>query len=254
MLTIIKQLNNISPHTMIFKQLSRWQAFGIHLFISALILIALLAIILFIWFPYDLIFAGGIDGLKIMMGVDLVLGPLLTLVVFAPGKKGLKLDLTLIGLLQVTCLSAGLWLVYNERPLVQLLADDGVYLLAASDFKNYQMKVDDLPSRGPKNVLLDLPENRASLGAIKFTSELVDEKPFTFRTDLYIPMNEITEERFTQRITFIQEPMTTGELEIFAKFDTHDNCAWIPIHSKHVFGYACTNRQDGIIHLSEHNY
>lgn len=246
--------NNISPHSMIFKQLNRWQAFGIHLIISVLILIALLAVIFFVWFPYDLIFAGGIDGLKIMMGVDLVLGPLLTLVVFAPGKKGLKLDLTLIGVLQTTCLFAGLWLVFNERPLVQLLADDGVHLLAASDFKNYQMKIDNLPSRGPKNVLLDLPENRASLGTIKFTSELVDEKPFTFRTDLYISMNEISDERFKQRIDFIQEPMTTGELETLAKLDTQNDCLWIPIHSKHIFGYACINHQDGIIRLSEHNY
>ncbi len=246
--------NNISPHIMIIKQLSRWKAFGIHLFISVLILIALLAMILFVWFPYDLIFAGGVGGLKIMMGVDLVLGPLLTLVVFAPGKKGLKLDLALIGFLQIACLSGGLWLVYNERPLVQLLADDGVHLLAASDFKNYQMKVDDLPSRGPKNVLLDLPENRDSLGTIKFTSEFVDEKPFTFRTDLYIPMNEITEERFKQRITFIQAPMATSELENLIKMDAQDDCTWIPVHSKHVFGYACTNHQNGIIRLSEHNY
>ena len=238
---------------MSLKVKSRWVACSIHLAISVVILVALLSLIFFSWFPYDLIFAGGIDGLKILMGVDLVLGPLLTLIVFVPGKKGLKFDLTLIGITQLGCLLAGLSLVYNERPLAQVIADDGVHLLAASDYKYYKLQLSDLPGRSPKYVMLDLPEDRTQLGTIKFTTELVDKKPFVFRTDLYMPMNQVDEQRFHQRIAFIQKMMPGQELNKLSKIGKSD-CWWIPILSKHTTGYACTHPGKGIIRLSERNF
>ena len=243
---------------------SRWSAFGLHFAISVIILIALLAVIFFVWFPYDLIYAGGITGLKIVMGVDLVLGPLLTLVVFAPGKKSLKFDLSMIALLQAGCLFAGMWLVFNERPLVQVLADDGVHLLAASDFSYYQLDLPELPGRSPKNVMLDLPEDRGALGSIKLTSEMMDEKPFVFRTDLYLPVTQVSRERFQQRIEFIQEPFVQEpsvqdpavqnppvDQEFKAlPVNEKEPCFWVPLHSKHYYGYACTNHTNGIIKLA----
>jgi hypothetical protein len=232
---------------------SRWAAFGIHLLISVIVLVALLSLIFFVWFPYDLIFAGGIDGLKILMGVDLILGPLLTLIVFKAGKKGLKFDLSMIALLQIACLIAGSWLVYNERPLIQLLADDGVHLLAASDFKQYHIQVGDLPGRSPKHIMLDLPEDRSQLGIIKFSTELSDGKPFSFRDDLYLPLSTLDEQRFQQRIKFIQSDMSQLQLEKLARLEDEE-CSWVPLVSKHNFGHACTNYGKGIIRLSERNW
>jgi len=238
---------------MSYKVESRWLAFGIHLSISLVVLIALLSLIFFVWFPHDLIFAGGIDGLKILMGVDLILGPLLTLIVYKHGKKGLVFDLSLIALLQFACLFAGTWLVFNERPLVQLLADDGVHLLAASDFKQYQIELADLPGSYPKHVLLELPEDLSILGSVKFNTELVDNKPFTFRDDLYRSIEVIGQQRFEQRIGFIQSSMSDSELARLDALSTMD-CAWVPLISKHNFGYACTNFSQGIIRLSERNF
>ena len=128
---------------------SRWTAFAIHLAISAIILTVLLGVIFFVWFPRDLIFAGGVGGLKILMGVDLVLGPVLTLLVYKQYKPSLKMDLTIIGLIQMGCLIAGMWIIFNERPLVQVLADDGVHLLAASDLRYYEMKTPDIEGPTP---------------------------------------------------------------------------------------------------------
>jgi hypothetical protein len=106
---------------------SRLGAFALHLLISALILITLLIVIFFVWYPNGLISAGGLTGLKILIGVDLILGPVLTLIVFSPGKKGLKFDLALIAIIQISCLIYGLWTIYSQRPLVQVLIDDGVH-------------------------------------------------------------------------------------------------------------------------------
>jgi hypothetical protein len=229
---------------------SRWTAFAIHLGISIIVLLVLLGIIFFVWFPRDLIFAGGIDGLKILMGVDLVLGPLLTLMVYKHDKKELKWDLTAIGVLQITCLAGGLWLIFNERPLLQVLADDGIHLLSASDFSYYDVAQPDLPGSAPKFVLLDIPENRSQLGNIKFTSEFVEKKPFAFRSDLYLPMPKQSIQSFASRIRFIQEVMPEKEVDNLPRVVSND-CSWVPVHSKHVLGYACVSYKNGIERLSE---
>ncbi len=75
--------------------MNRWKAFAIHMGASLLLFLGLLLIIINVWFP-GILFSidGGWDGLKILLGVDLVLGPLLTLLVYKAGKPGLKFDLT----------------------------------------------------------------------------------------------------------------------------------------------------------------
>lgn len=230
---------------------SRWSAFAIHLAISTVILLVLLAIIFFYWFPHDLIYAGGIGGLKILGGVDIILGPLLTLIVFKVGKKSLKFDLTVIALFQITCLCIGLWLIYNQRPLAQIVIDDGVHLLSASELKAYDTDVSNIAGRTPKKILMDIPEDLDALSGIKFTTEFMEEKPFSFRSDLYLPFSDVDETTFEKRIDFIQKQMDEKQLEDLSKRD-EKGCRWIPLISTHNQGFACINYQQGIIKLSNH--
>ena len=73
--------------------MSRIKAFLIHLGISAVIFFILLYLIIFHWYPGFLFTAdGGWQGVRIIAAVDLVLGPLLTLVVYKAGKPSLKME------------------------------------------------------------------------------------------------------------------------------------------------------------------
>jgi hypothetical protein len=54
--------------------------------------------------------------LLIVLGVDVVLGPLLTFIVYKRGKKSLKFDLCVIALVQLFFLAYGLNAVYRGRP------------------------------------------------------------------------------------------------------------------------------------------
>ncbi|SDD10677.1 hypothetical protein [Aquimonas voraii] len=98
--------------------MNRWRAFFVHLLISA-VLIGSIAFGLFsLWYPPELLgFAKGDRLFLIIAAVDIVAGPLLTLLVFKPGKPSLKFDLGVIGLLQVLFLAAGLWTVWASRPV-----------------------------------------------------------------------------------------------------------------------------------------
>ena len=238
---------------MTFNVKSRWAAFGVHLLISLFLLACLLSLIFFVWFPYDLIFAGGIEGLKMIMGVDLVLGPLLTLMVYVPGKKGLKFDLTLIGIVQIGCLTAGLWVVHNERPVVQSLSDDGVYVSAASIFIDPDAVAKALPGASPKFVMLDLPETISESMKAKRDSLLRKGGPIEMRKDLYIPMREISSEQFQARLDLIKSRLSPDKLEWFEK-QGKDGCTWVPVHSLHVTGYGCVHPDKGVIQLSNHIY
>lgn len=114
--------------------LSRWKAAGIHLLLSATIGGALVAVMLLAWYPWPLFeVAGGSGLIMILLGVDVVLGPLITLVVFRAGKKGLKIDLLFIAAVQLAALAYGVHAVFAVRPAYIVFTVDRFELVAAID-------------------------------------------------------------------------------------------------------------------------
>ena len=107
------------------RPMSRWRAAGIHLMISAAIAAAVLALMLGVWYGPTLFQAMGGAGLAlIVIGVDVVLGPALTLVVFRSGKRGLKFDLAAIALFQLAALLYGCYVVALARPAFIVFVKD----------------------------------------------------------------------------------------------------------------------------------
>jgi hypothetical protein len=98
----------------------RLRACALHLLIS-LGVAALSALLVFgIWYPYpyrDI--SSGRELFFIVVAVDVILGPLITLVVFNRSKPWaeLRIDLTFVGLLQLSALAYGLWTVAIARPV-----------------------------------------------------------------------------------------------------------------------------------------
>jgi hypothetical protein len=141
----------------------RTQACLIHLGISLSIFAVLAYLVVRVWYP-DFFFQtdGGWQGLRLLLGVDLVLGPLLTLIVYRAGKPGLRFDLTAIGVVQATCLAAGIWIVHGERPLAMVYVDGSFYSVTAQSFKEVNAPVPNLdafPGPYPKWVSVKLPED-----------------------------------------------------------------------------------------------
>ncbi len=99
---------------------SRLLAAGIHLVIS-LIVAGLAAWLVFaVWYPYPYReISGGRELFLLVVAVDVVMGPLLTLTVFNRSKPmgELRRDLAVIGILQLAALAYGLWTVAVARPV-----------------------------------------------------------------------------------------------------------------------------------------
>ena len=98
----------------------RARAAAIHLTIS-LALAALAGLLVFaVWYPYPYReISGGRELFILVVTVDVVMGPLMTLAVFNLSKprKELFRDLAVIAVLQIAALVYGLWTVAVARPV-----------------------------------------------------------------------------------------------------------------------------------------
>jgi hypothetical protein len=115
-----------------------------HLAISALIASAVAVVTLGIWYPGAIgQMAGGRKLFFLILGVDVVMGPLLTLVVFDKRKPRRELirDLAVIAALQLAALSYGLHTLYVARPVALVHEPDRFRVLTAQD-----VQVADLPN------------------------------------------------------------------------------------------------------------
>lgn len=146
------------------KPKNRWQAFGLHLLVSLGLFIAMCSIIVVFWYPGVLFSTeGGWQGVRLIASIDFVIGPILTLLIYKPGKRGLKFDLTVIALLQTTCITYGMYVVHYSRPAV-VAYGDGIYYttpLLRFDSRNIDiMKSSLLQNHLPVWVNIKLPEDK----------------------------------------------------------------------------------------------
>ena len=126
---------------MVFADVTRKQAFLTHLLISTVIFLVLLYMIIFEWYPsYYFHIDGGYRGIATIFFVDIVLGPGLTLLVFKPGKPNLKLDMTVIVLLQAIALSWGVKSVYTERPMLTVFYDGKFSCMTYSETADFDLE------------------------------------------------------------------------------------------------------------------
>lgn len=156
--------------------MSRWKAAAIHVSISIAIGLLSAALIFGVWYPPPYSRAtGALELVVLLMGIDLVLGPLITLVVFKSGKKGMRFDLCVIALLQTCALVYGMSVVMRARPVFIVGEIDRFVLVAASDLDKAdiaqatQAEFRHLPWTGPRIVGAEIPTDTASRNALIFS-------------------------------------------------------------------------------------
>jgi hypothetical protein len=160
-----------------FAGVSRWRASAIHLGISAAVGLAVLALLLLVWFPgvyFEIM--GASHLILVMLGVDIVLGPLITLIIFNPKKKSLPFDLAVIALLQVSALAYGMYTMALARPAFVLFAVDRFDVSSAAEIEPAQLALGRQPQfrtlswTGPVVAAAKSPEDREERKQLLFSS------------------------------------------------------------------------------------
>ncbi|WP_210543322.1 TfpX/TfpZ family type IV pilin accessory protein [Rhodoferax sp. PAMC 29310] len=127
----------------------RLKAGSIHFAISVLIAVLAAALVFGLWYPYPYReISGGRELFSIVVIVDVLLGPLITLAIFNPSKsrRELRLDLLTVALLQLSALGYGMWTVFVARPVHMVFEYDRFRIVHAVDIPP------ELLSRTPPNL------------------------------------------------------------------------------------------------------
>ena len=125
--------------------MSRYRAALIHLLISIALISVVIGIIFWFWYPRPSFEAvGAISIVRLLVVVHLVIGPLLTLIVFKHGKPGLKFDLYAIALMQVVALVYGSWRLYDEKPHYLVFAIDRLEFVSKKQVDQSAIGYDEL--------------------------------------------------------------------------------------------------------------
>ena len=151
---------------------NRFQAFAVHLITSAIVVGSFLALTFFVLYPAPLFQVEGARlAVQVLLGVDIVLGPLLTLIVFKPGKRGLKYDMAIIIAVQLSAFVYGAHVIIKERPAIVSFAVDRFVVIPEAEIEEMAMdKLDGqqvkLKAIGPTYVYAEMPENPAEHGLL----------------------------------------------------------------------------------------
>ncbi len=119
----------------------KFQAFLIHLAISALIAVIAIIFVFFVWYPSPLHEAVGVTEIfLIVLAVDITIGPVITFIVFKKNKPSLPFDLAVIALLQLSALGYGMSTVFEGRPAFVVFNSDRFDVTRASDLNPESLK------------------------------------------------------------------------------------------------------------------
>jgi hypothetical protein len=114
----------------------RLQASSVHLGISLCIAACAALLVFTLWYPWPYReVSGGRDLFLILVTVDVILGPLITLAIFDRRKpvRELVIDLAVIGCVQLAALGYGLWTVAVARPVHLVFEVDRLRVVHAVD-------------------------------------------------------------------------------------------------------------------------
>lgn len=226
-----------------------FRAAGWHLLASALVAALAAALVFGIWFPYpyrDLV--GGRELFLLVVGVDVVCGPLLTLVLFnhLKSRRELALDLSLVALVQMAALMYGLHTVVQARPVYLVFEVDRFRAVTMADIQQDKLRpeqggLQDIGWRGPQLIGVRQPKEGESIESLGQSLGGYDP---SVRPDWWVPYAEVVP-RVLQRaqpVSALLEKRPQDAAEIKAALDEakapQDSLRWIPVTSFQSTGWV----------------
>ncbi len=221
--------------------MNRYKAAAIHFLGSACILFLIFALVRWVWYPGPLFFAAnGANLLGIITAVDVVLGPLIMLIIFVPGKKNLKLDIALVLICQIAFMLYGSWSIFEARPVYIAYAEQRFHLITANQIEEADLKkvsnneFKRLPWLGPVVVGTKGPTEQAKRDEILFAN--LGGMGLQNLPQYYVPYAEaVSEIKRDARTLAEMQKLTPEERKLLADYQSqHKNSEprFIPVQAK----------------------
>jgi hypothetical protein len=237
------------------KKITRWKAASIHLAISIAVGCIVVAIMLLLWYPnpYFQVMGGG-GLLMLVTGVDVVLGPLITLIIFNTKKKSLKFDLTCVAIVQIVALAYGVSIMFQARPVYTVFNKDRFDVIIAADINATEReKVTDtafksVPLTGPHIVAMEMPSDMKEIQ--RMLESGTDSRAFS---QYYVTYDSKAKEAAAVAKPFTQiqktNPANAEKLKAFlsAKALDESKVGFLPLYTRSEDMTVVLDRQTGKI-------
>jgi hypothetical protein len=170
------------------------KAASIHLLCSLGIALAAAVLVFLLWYPFPYrALSGGQELFFLVMVVDVVCGPLLTMVLFNPLKPRAELvrDLLLVVVIQIIALGYGLHTVWQARPLYLVMEVDRFRVISAPDLRDAPLQ--EVPATlrphwmgSPVIVGIRAPKNLEEKNKVLFEA-IQGGRDYAERPEFYVP-------------------------------------------------------------------
>src|SRR5262245_13571796 len=144
----------------------KFLAFGIHFLATLLLGACAAALIFLVWFPHPFeTMIGGTELFVLVVGCDLALGPLLSLVIYDSRKtrRHLLFDYSVVAVIQIAALVYGVYVVAGTRPVYVAFSGDRFEVVTARDISDEELaaasdpRYRSRPLGGPRYIAIVVP-------------------------------------------------------------------------------------------------
>lgn len=228
------------------------KASGLHFILSILVVSLIMSLVIYFWFPLKYISMTRFTTLLIVIvGVDLVMGPLLTFVIYNSKKKNLKFDLSVILILQIFALGYGIYSLYEEHPVYITFNQDRFTIINARDAKPEIAKYDSYKVSklsSAKLAFAKMPSSNEKQQEL-YDDVLSGKADLDQRVDYYELYDNHTDEIISKSLgtdfIFSEEKSSRPELKSFLdKYpENYINFAYVPLQSSNKFSIIVLDKK-----------
>lgn len=157
--------------------LFRFKAAAFHSLASLGLCLFFAGLVIKIWYP-DILWqmTGVVPVLQMLFIIDVILGPILTLIIYSRGKlpRHRSRDLLVVVVLQLSAFFYGAYTIYSVRPVYLVFNTGRFDVVFANEFResdlNESQEYGNLPKWGPKTVGAQLPIDNSERHALTLTA------------------------------------------------------------------------------------
>lgn len=231
-------------------------ATGIHFAVTMLLAAIAAALIFLVWFPDPFqTIVGGTGLFLLVVGCDLALGPLLSLVIYDSRKSRRELitDYAVVGAVQIAALVYGVVIVAGTRPVYVAFTNDRYEVVTARDIEPEELaaarspEYASLPWTGPRFIAIHVPE--AERNDALFQS--LEGKEEQLRPKFYVALESELEAIRQRAQPFADLEARKPESKEMIAEATRDavpanTLAWLPLRYREVFWTAIVDTRTGL--------
>ena len=176
--------------------ITKLKATGVHLSLSLVVFVYLAYQIFFNWYPQPYFeIDGGWQGMRLVGAVDLILGPLITFLIFdlSKSRKAIIFDLMTIAAIQIGALAYGVYATYSQRPVAIVLIDEFVISAIMENYRDSLSSEDILKQYSdekPPIIYSDFPLDRVGIDEVQ-RIKIEDKVLEIAQMHLYRPRTEL---------------------------------------------------------------